>query len=160
MLERRLAHAFITNTQALNTRAARAGSRLHPANLRQRIQHHHQHLVSSGQRLTWALRTNVQSQRTALAAHSGLLHALGYRSVLGRGYAIVRDGSGHMVRRRSGVSLNDALDIEFADGHIAATAGKPGSGKNADQSRPGKRKQGAQSAGKSGGGPGGQGSLF
>jgi len=59
----------------------------------------------------------------ARVAHSGqLLGALSYRGVLARGFALVRDEQGHAVRAAAGVGPGAPLDIEFADGRVAATA--------------------------------------
>jgi exodeoxyribonuclease VII large subunit len=41
---------------------------------------------------------------------------------LARGFALVRDASGTPLRAASSINAGLALDIEFADGHIAATA--------------------------------------
>ena len=51
-----------------------------------------------------------------------LLNSLGYKAVLARGYALVRDGEGHPVRSAAAVMPGQALAVEFADGSIAATA--------------------------------------
>ncbi len=51
-----------------------------------------------------------------------LLQTLGYHNVLARGFALVRDADGGMVRRASEVASGAALDIEFADGHVDAHA--------------------------------------
>jgi exodeoxyribonuclease VII large subunit len=59
----------------------------------------------------------------ARIAHSGqLLAALSYRSVLTRGFALVRDEHGHAVHAAEGVGPGAHLSIEFADGRVAATA--------------------------------------
>ncbi|HEY3031088.1 MAG TPA: exodeoxyribonuclease VII large subunit [Bradyrhizobium sp.] len=59
----------------------------------------------------------------ARVAHSGqLLGALSYRSVLTRGFALVRDEQGHAVHAAAGIGPDARLDLEFADGHVAATA--------------------------------------
>ena len=59
----------------------------------------------------------------ARVAHSGqLLAALSYRSVLTRGFALVRDEQGHAVHAAAGVGPGARLDLEFADGRVAATA--------------------------------------
>src|SRR5256886_13810473 len=59
----------------------------------------------------------------ARVAHSGqLLGALSYRGVLTRGFALVRDQQGHAVHAAGGIGSGARLDLEFADGHVAATA--------------------------------------
>ena len=51
-----------------------------------------------------------------------LLAALSYRSVLARGFALVRDEQGHAIRAAAAVGPGARLDLEFSDGHVAATA--------------------------------------
>jgi exodeoxyribonuclease VII large subunit len=59
----------------------------------------------------------------ARVAHSGkLLSALSYRSVLARGFALVRDEAGHPLHSADAVGPNARLEIEFADGRVGATA--------------------------------------
>ncbi len=59
------------------------------------------------------------ARRDRLAGQEKLLNTLGYRQVLSRGFALVRDDAGRPLR--SAKDASDAvLDIEFADGHIEA----------------------------------------
>jgi exodeoxyribonuclease VII large subunit len=53
----------------------------------------------------------------------GLLAALSYQGVLARGFALVRDAAGTPLRSASALTPGTALDIEFADGRVAAVAG-------------------------------------
>jgi exodeoxyribonuclease VII large subunit len=72
--------------------------------------------------------TMVMQRLEARVAHSGqLLGALSYRGVLTRGFALVRDQQGHAVHAAAGIGPGARLDLEFADGHVAATAdaGRP-----------------------------------
>ena len=167
MLERRLAQALVANTQALHTRATRASSRLNPTNLRQRIAHAGQRLDTTAARLDRGLKSSIVTQRRALNANGKLLHSLGYRNVLSRGYAIVRNQSGAMVRQTGQIASGARLDIEFVDGHVAATVDSgpkdtetdPESGKTATQPKlrtppAPKRSRATKTSG------GGQGSLF
>ncbi len=91
-------------------------------------------------RLKTSKLSNAQTQRQTIArdrermptamqrlearvAHSGqLLTALSYRSVLTRGFALVRDEQGHAVHAAASVGPGARLDLEFADGRVAATA--------------------------------------
>ncbi len=69
-----------------------------------------------------ALATATQRLQ-ARVAHSGqLLAALSYRSVLARGFALVRDEQGLAVHAAASIGPGARLAIEFADGHVAATA--------------------------------------
>ncbi len=99
-----------------------------------------------------ALRLMVETRRRVLDGRAQLLSSLGHHSVLARGFVLVRDGAGHMVRTAMSISEGDALEMEFADGRVAATAGN---------GAPSQAKKGTgkpRSSGGSGGGP--QGSLF
>ncbi len=59
----------------------------------------------------------------ARVTHSGqLLTALSYRSVLARGFALVRDEQGHAVRAAASIGPNAPLTIEFGDGRVGVTA--------------------------------------
>ena len=56
--------------------------------------------------------------------HSGqLLTALSYRSVLARGFALVRDEGGHPLHAAADVGAGARLEVEFSDGRVTATAG-------------------------------------
>ena len=57
--------------------------------------------------------------------HSGqLLTALSYRSVLARGFALVRNDAGHPLHAAADVLAGARLELEFSDGRVAATAGR------------------------------------
>src|SRR5260370_32949086 len=59
----------------------------------------------------------------ARVTHSGqLLAALSYRSVLTRGFALVRDEHGLAVHAAAGIGPGARLDLEFADGRAGAPA--------------------------------------
>jgi len=63
--------------------------------------------------------TNLsQRHRQRLAALGQLLQSLSHKSVLDRGFALVRDAEGGVIRRAASVPASAALDIEFADGHV------------------------------------------
>jgi exodeoxyribonuclease VII large subunit len=101
-----------------------------------------------------ALRLSVESKRRVLDGRMQLLSSLGHHSVLARGFVLVRDGKGHMVRTASSVALGDALEMEFADGRVGVTTTKVMGTKAADTKKPSK----TRASGGSEEGP--QGSLF
>jgi exodeoxyribonuclease VII large subunit len=69
-----------------------------------------------------ALLTSLQ-RLDARVNHSGqLLTALSYRSVLARGFALVRDEAGHPLHAADSIRPSARIEIEFADGRVAATA--------------------------------------
>ncbi|WP_371423697.1 exodeoxyribonuclease VII large subunit [Tardiphaga sp.] len=69
-----------------------------------------------------ALMTLVQRQQARVQASSQLLSALSYRSVLARGFALVRDEQGAALHAAAAVGAGARLSIEFADGRIGVTA--------------------------------------
>jgi exodeoxyribonuclease VII large subunit len=90
------------------------------------------------------------------------LAALSYRSVLTRGFALVRDEQGHALHAAAAIGPGAHLSLEFADGRVAATAdtdrpvvtrpAKPAAGEATEQPRAAAPKRIAK--------PVGQGSLF
>lgn len=79
---------------------------------------------------------------------------LSEQAILERGYALVLDASGALVKRAAEVRAGGALELRFADGaaHAVAT-GEPAAGRQA--SKPAARARAAPPKG-----PGDQGSLF
>jgi exodeoxyribonuclease VII large subunit len=105
-LEIRLKASKLANAQAQRQTIARNRERAH-------------RLAERGRR---ALST-VMQRLAARVEHSGqLLTALSYRSVLTRGFALVRDEQGHAVHAAAGIGPGARLDLEFSDGRVAATA--------------------------------------
>lgn len=74
-------------------------------------------------RLAPAYRRLLEGRGERLGAFAKLLASLSYKGILARGFALVKDASGQLVRTRALVEPGDALTIEFADGEIEAMAG-------------------------------------
>jgi exodeoxyribonuclease VII large subunit len=67
--------------------------------------------------------TMTMQRMQARVAHSGqLLAALSYRSVLTRGFALVRDAHGLPLHAAASIGPGAGLELEFADGRVGATA--------------------------------------
>ncbi len=67
----------------------------------------------------WSTAFNRRNDQLARAGR--LLETLGYKQVLARGFALVRDADGRPLRCAADIHTGGKLDIEFTDGHIAAT---------------------------------------
>ncbi len=148
----RLPRALRANAQLHHTHFSRVAGRLAPQLLRSQVERRRLRLDAATQRLATALKTyrynhlvrieRARERVTALAEraersvwtlidnraarldHAGqLLAAFSYRGVLSRGFALVRDGAGLPLRTAAAVSPGMALDIEFSDGRVGATAG-------------------------------------
>jgi exodeoxyribonuclease VII large subunit len=118
----RLARSLRANAHAHRVRFERASARHQPRALRAQIAHVRERIVSLAARSRRCVDVARDRRSARLESLVQLLNALGYHKVLERGFALVRDGEGHPLRSASTVSANDPLDIEFADGRVAAVA--------------------------------------
>ncbi|GAC1335997.1 MAG: exodeoxyribonuclease VII large subunit [Beijerinckiaceae bacterium] len=75
-------------------------------------------------RIARAERSCDERRREKLASLAQLLRTLGYRQVLARGFALVRDAGGRPLHRVAELEPGDRLDLEFADGRMPAVAGE------------------------------------
>ena len=96
------------------------GPKLSPAALRAELRHAHSVLRPLTARLRAGMALQMSEHRAALTQADKLLASLSYRSVLARGYAVIKDDQGNLVQRRADLSSGDGVAIEFADGEIAA----------------------------------------
>jgi exodeoxyribonuclease VII large subunit len=69
-----------------------------------------------------ALQLLVARRRDRFAGEAKLLQSMSYKSVLARGFAVVRDKAGKMVPAAVGVKPGAALRVEFGDGVVDVTA--------------------------------------
>jgi exodeoxyribonuclease VII large subunit len=93
---------------------------------------HAEKLRATHTRLRAAQAQFLARRAERVAGLGKLLDTLGYRNVLARGYALVRDAEGRPLRLAGEVAAGARLAIEFADGAVAAIAeggGKPLKGK-------------------------------
>jgi exodeoxyribonuclease VII large subunit len=103
-LEARLASSLRANAERHRTAIARGRDRMD--RLRDR-----QHK---------AYRAFIERHLERLAHNGKLLEALSYRAVLARGFALVRDADGQPLFTAAVAAASPHLDIEFADGRVAA----------------------------------------
>ncbi|MGJ4941707.1 exodeoxyribonuclease VII large subunit [Bradyrhizobium sp. HKCCYLS1011] len=89
---------------------------------RQAIGRDRERTLRLAERARRALSTSLQRLSARVERNEKLLMALSYRSVLARGFALVRDEAGHPLHHAADVSPGAALSLEFADGRVAATA--------------------------------------
>jgi exodeoxyribonuclease VII large subunit len=138
-VEQRLSRALLANTRAHAMRHAKVAGRLAPSLLHNLVERRDRRLTDgfarartamtriAGERRTRfervggrlrieALANRLDQKRRALEAQSKLLNSYSYQGVLARGFAIVRDETGAMVRRAGGLRPGQPLEIEFADG--------------------------------------------
>jgi exodeoxyribonuclease VII large subunit len=106
-LESRLVNAGLARKQIERERAAAARHRLDVL----------------AARMAHALRGRIAARRAELKSLDQLLASLGYKNVLARGFALVRDIDNKPLRLAAEIAEGASLDIEFADGRKSAIAG-------------------------------------
>jgi exodeoxyribonuclease VII large subunit len=185
----RLPRALRANAQIHHTQYSRIAGRLAPQLLRGNVERRRLRLDACTHRLGTALKTYKETQTTritrardrvtvlgerskraalAMLAMRGerlersyqLLRAFSYQSVLERGFALIRDGSGHPLRSAATVQPGMSLDIEFSDGCVGATAQSVRNAGTPAPEPPSVPASWKPRKPKSGGGNPGQGSLF
>jgi exodeoxyribonuclease VII large subunit len=155
----RLPRALRANAQIHHTQLSRIAARLSPQLLRTRLTRCNDAVATFGQRGRRALQVSLARRMDRLTSVGQLLTAYSYKGVLRRGYALVRDAGGQPLHAAAAIGAGMRLDIEFADGHVAAIAESA----HADSppvipASPAKPR--TRTGGDQGGGPAGQGSLF
>ncbi len=118
----RLRSALIKNT-LLHRREFEGWSiRLTPRPLRAHMAEQARRLDRRGTELRRDLRRLIEQRRTTLSGSGKLLGSLSYKSVLQRGYALVRSAERTPLSSAAQVKPGQDLHIEFRDGEVAAQA--------------------------------------
>ncbi len=97
--------------QGLSARTALA--RQENAGAAQRLDH-------AGQRLNRAFGAYLEARKNRVAQLDRMRAAYGYQNVLARGFALVRDDTGAVLKSAAQVAPGQRLDVQFHDGTIAA----------------------------------------
>ena len=87
---------------------------------RNRVDNHRQRLDGLLGRLDTAVYRQLDHNRTRLAIAQASIKAVSPLATLARGYAIVRDGNGRVVRSQGSVTVGAPLSIQVADGTFNA----------------------------------------
>ena len=77
-------------------------------------------LENTAFRIATAIGGTLSRRHTAFDAIQQMLRSLSYKSVLSRGFALIRTNNAVVVRTAKVLALGTRLDIEFADGHASA----------------------------------------
>ncbi len=125
----RLPGALRSNVQRHALVLARATGKLSPAALRDRMAENRRRLGEALARRGRSLATLVARKTERFEAERKLLLSLSYKSVLARGFALVRDDKGQPIRAAAAVKPAARIEIEFGDGKVDAVSAKtPGQG--------------------------------
>ncbi|MEE2565965.1 exodeoxyribonuclease VII large subunit [Hyphobacterium marinum] len=123
---------------------------LRPAALKRDLAEKQRRVALAGERFGQAGRRAIDRQGRDLAALGARLSALSHASVLKRGFALVRDDAGTLVRTSGSLQSGQAVEIEFADGRKSARIDGAAGSAPAPKRKPKPRKPDS----------GGQGQLF
>jgi exodeoxyribonuclease VII large subunit len=115
----RLVQALKANTREVGARLARISPRLTLAPMRSLIANERRSLDLSGRRAAQALSRLVAFQRQRFGGVAKLADSLSYKSVLRRGFALVRDEKGRPVHHAAAIGKWQPLRLEFADGEVS-----------------------------------------
>jgi len=176
----RLPAALRSNARAFEARLSDLRHRLERASPRVKVAGARARLEAVGERPANALQAIAARQRQSLSyvarrfsTETGkmvverrrnleslwkLANSLGHKSVLARGYVIVRDAAGNPLRMRHGLGPGDDVTLQFQDGDIGAQIHGDGEQKSSGEARPSPVRRATQKA--SARPPVRQGSLF
>jgi exodeoxyribonuclease VII large subunit len=124
----RLVQALKANTREHGARLARVSPRLTLSPMRTLIANERRSLDLSGRRAAQALSRLVAFQRQRFDGVAKLADSLSYKSVLRRGFALVRDENGKPVHHAADVKSWQPLRLEFADGEVKVREDGPKQG--------------------------------
>lgn len=92
----------------------------------------------------------IERRRRQLQSAERLLFSLSYRSVLSRGFALVRDGDDQPVHAAAALGPGETISVEFADGRVEAITRSGGSdpekARRGETAKPAKQKAAATAA--------------
>jgi exodeoxyribonuclease VII large subunit len=133
----RLPNVFLALVSMRRTRFDRDAARVTPGALLRQRRQLGESVASLGRRVDQAMDLAQERRNIRLIQAWRLAETLSYQSVLARGFAVVKDAEGRIIRQAATIGPGDVLDIEFADGKIAAVAGGIGKAKVTPRVKPG-----------------------
>jgi exodeoxyribonuclease VII large subunit len=122
-LDARLKRAPAAAIERKRVDLAASAAALRPTLLRREVADLKRGVGERAGRLERALRQRLAVLQRELDGAAKLLETLSYKSILGRGYAVVRGPDGHPVTRAEAVAPGLAASVEFADGRRDAVFG-------------------------------------
>jgi len=136
----RLVQALRANTQLHRSAYERYAGRLSLKPVLHQIARQRDTLSRFSRQTERAARLLIEQRRRTLSAQAKLLNSLSYRSILQRGFALVRDEGRRPLRAAADIVSGQRLLIEFHDGTLTAQAD---GGRPAKTPRPPKPGQGS-----------------
>ncbi|WP_404405974.1 exodeoxyribonuclease VII large subunit [Pelagibacterium halotolerans] len=139
-LSSRAAYLATGRVSRAQLRFSPLASALRPQLLKTPIERATTRIDTLAQRLVPAFVRKVEDRRNRLDSAARLLDTVGYKQVLARGFALVTDADGQIVRSPGSVKPGDALEITVAEGKIDAhVSGAPAAPRRKAKPDPGEQ---------------------
>lgn len=124
-LHRRLLGSLREQQQQRQSRLDRIHARLLARHPQQRLQLLRRRLAESAQRLRQSIERRLERDRLTLQQSARALHAVSPLATLERGYAILFDADGKVLRSAQGIEPGSTLQARLADGDLALRVQEP-----------------------------------
>lgn len=125
----RIESAVLRGIHENHRRVAELGAAVLRQDPRRRLAHAAQHVVAARTRLDHAMQRDLHDARVRLRALEARLHALSPLAVLERGYALVLDANGLVVRTTKQIAAGDRLTTRLSDGAFTSRVEDVSTGK-------------------------------
>ncbi len=133
----KLSGALRRNLSAHRAELAQTAALLRPRVIETRFQAVREKLNALQTRAERAFRTRHAVASRELNAAARVLDSISYKSVLARGFALVRGDDGKLRRRAGALSTGESLTLVFADGEAAAVAAGKSAAEKPKMKKPG-----------------------
>jgi exodeoxyribonuclease VII large subunit len=114
--------AFFAIVRERRTRFLRTAARLTPAPIARRQKVQGDALAALSRRQDRVIAARLDSLRGKLTQAERLLATLSHKAVLARGFALVKDAGGTVIKHAAEITAGAMLSLEFADGSADAVA--------------------------------------
>ena len=114
--------AFFAIVRERRARFSRTATRLSPAPIVRRHKLQGDTLAALARRQDRVISVRLERLRAQLSQADRLLTTLSHKAVLARGFALVKDADGAVIKHAAEVASGMALSLEFADGTADAIA--------------------------------------
>jgi exodeoxyribonuclease VII large subunit len=121
----RLGSALRANLHEHHRRFTKTSAVLRPTGIARHFSLSNERLKAMSQRLTRAQRARLAEARKRLDAVGRVMESVSYRSILERGFVLIRGENGSVRRRAGMVASGERLSLTFADGTRTALAEGP-----------------------------------
>jgi exodeoxyribonuclease VII large subunit len=137
---KRLENGLKTNTDVRRREFIAWSARLNPVPLRRLVIDQSNALMRLEKQMQRCWSRGLDLRRNRLASTAKLLSSLSYRSVLQRGFALVRDSARTPIHAKAETHAGQDLFVEFHDGEVPVRA----TGASASPAKPTKSSSGGQ----------------